>query len=95
MAVSDDKERYMLTIEKSLKHKLQKIADLDNKKLGAYINAILERHVVAFERELYDTYGSDDFLVNYNAIFGLEHVPHLKYNKTELDVLVEKFLNNQ
>jgi hypothetical protein len=76
MPIPDDKERFTFVLDKSLKHKLQVLADSENRKLGNYIANILEQHIIEFEKDILEIYGEDNFLENYKTIFG-DNNPHL------------------
>lgn len=45
MAVSDDKDRIIVTVSKELKKKLKKLADIDNRNLSNYCANELEKIV--------------------------------------------------
>jgi hypothetical protein len=75
VAIPDDKERFSFILEKSIKHKLQILADAENKPLGNYIATILKDHVIAFENNIAQTYGGDEFEETYISIFGNEYPP--------------------
>lgn len=49
MAVGNDKVRVLVTLEKSDKEKLEKLAKKDNRNLSNYINTVLKKHMIELE----------------------------------------------
>lgn len=45
MAISDDKDRIIITTTKELKRELQKLAEADSRNLSNYLNLVLKKYV--------------------------------------------------
>jgi hypothetical protein len=89
MTISEDKTTLNFVLDKSLKYKLQILADADDKKLGAYVAFLLENHVVEFEKNLLRNY-SDSFEEMYHYIFGHEFETYLNNYESHIDEEDEK-----
>src|SRR5690554_6210490 len=76
MAVPDDKTTIHFVTEKSIKHKLQILADKEVRKLSNYVAQIVENHIKEYEKELLQKYGSEKFEYVFEHMFGDEVNPH-------------------
>ncbi|MDQ6599240.1 DNA-binding protein [Bacillus salipaludis] len=52
MAISGDKKRIVVTIEKDLEPKLRALAEKDNRNLSNYIATLLERHIEENKKDI-------------------------------------------
>jgi hypothetical protein len=84
MALSDENTTLNFVLSKNIKHKLQVLADADNKKkIGAFVAQKLQEVVEEFEKQILETFGANEFLQTYRLIFGNEHPPLIPYNVEE------------
>jgi hypothetical protein len=95
MTISADKERFTFVLEKSLKHKLQVLADSDKRNLGNYISKILEEHVMKFENDILEKYGEDEFAEIYVSIFGDNYLPHIKRTDFSVGSVIKRVPNEK
>lgn len=80
MPLPDDKTFMNVVLDKSVKHKLQVLANADNLKLSPYVAKRLQELVEQFEYEILEIYGADGFPQTYFDIFGTEYQPHIPYD---------------
>lgn len=68
MAISNSNERLVAVVDKNIKRKLEVICERRNISVSAYVSAILEEHIVEYEKIMLDEF-PNEFDGLYQAMF--------------------------